>query len=100
MRDPERIPRMLETIGKFWEKHPDLRLGQLMVLMAQYGVEDAKKDSCRSVFYVEDDELIRRLESMKAEQALRRTCRYVYPQDEKTKKSIEGVVDTISRVLK
>jgi len=51
MRDPARIPRMLETIRKVWETHPDLRLGQLLV--------NAMRPSrpCPQVFYFEDDEL-------------------------------------------
>jgi len=31
MRDPARIPRILEAIWKVWERDPDLRLGQLIV---------------------------------------------------------------------
>lgn len=51
MRDPARIPRMLETIRKVWETHPDLRLGQLLV--------NAMRPSRPSpqVFYFEDDKL-------------------------------------------
>ena len=51
MRDPVRIPRMLEAIRKVWEAHPDLRLGQLLV--------NAMLPSRPSpqVFYFEDDKL-------------------------------------------
>ncbi len=34
MRDPARIPRILELVRQYWEKSPDLRLGQLMQQMA------------------------------------------------------------------
>ena len=30
MRDPERIPKILEKIRILWEKNPDWRLGQLL----------------------------------------------------------------------
>ena len=32
MRDPKRIPEMLEAIRDVWEAHPDLRLGQLIMI--------------------------------------------------------------------
>lgn len=31
MRDPARIPRILEALRVEWEKQPDLRLGQLLM---------------------------------------------------------------------
>ena len=34
MRNPERIEPMLEAIGHLWSSMPDLRLGQLMVVLA------------------------------------------------------------------
>jgi len=30
MRDPDRIPRILEKLRRYWERYPDLRLGQLV----------------------------------------------------------------------
>lgn len=30
MRNPERIPEVLEAVEKEWKEHPDLRLGQLL----------------------------------------------------------------------
>jgi len=43
MRNPERIPFVLEEIKKIWEKRPDLRLCQLMWAMgASFEVEDYK----------------------------------------------------------
>ena len=32
MRDIKRIPKMLEAIRDVWEEHPDLRLGQLIMI--------------------------------------------------------------------
>ena len=31
IRDPDRIPRICQEIQKLWAKHPDLRLGQLIM---------------------------------------------------------------------
>lgn len=30
MRDPTRIPRLLDLLGAFWRANPDLRLGQIV----------------------------------------------------------------------
>jgi hypothetical protein len=51
MRDPERIPLVLEEIRKYWKRCPDLRLGQLLWALAG-----------RDPFYMEDDELVRRIQ--------------------------------------
>ena len=32
MRDPERIPKVLEAIREVWERNPNLRLGQIVVI--------------------------------------------------------------------
>lgn len=50
MRDPARIPRILEAIWNVWERDPDLRLGQLIVNAIRpsrpapqiFGFEDSK----------------------------------------------------------
>jgi hypothetical protein len=31
MRDPARIPKVLAALQAYWDKHPDLRLGQIIV---------------------------------------------------------------------
>jgi hypothetical protein len=52
MRDPKRIPRILEKLRLIWEHNPDYRLGQL--------VENFKRDSTlpgAPTFYLEDDEM-------------------------------------------
>lgn len=55
MRDPERIPEVLSEIDKVWRKYPDLRLGQLLVILQGHS-------EFNSVFYMEDDELVRVIE--------------------------------------
>lgn len=50
-RDPDRIPEALDEIRKTWERYPDLRLGQLMVILCGES----------GLFYVEDDDLLDRM---------------------------------------
>ena len=53
MRSVDRIPNILDRLGKIWEKYPDLRLGQLLL-------------NCFSdplLYYIEDDKLVEGLES-------------------------------------
>ena len=51
MRDPSRIPKILNKLRLLWEKYPDLRLGQL--------VENARCSQSVKVdtFNIEDDAL-------------------------------------------
>lgn len=48
MRDINRIDKILEEVGKVWKKHPDLRLGQLLLNVARDPV----------LYYLEDDEIV------------------------------------------
>ena len=50
MRDPARIPRVLDAIKKEWEKEPDLRFGQWFFNTVINEIGDP--------FFIEDDELI------------------------------------------
>lgn len=50
-RNPKRIAEVLDLIEAIWKKHPDLRLGQLILGCA---IEP-------DLFYLEDDELYKRL---------------------------------------
>ncbi len=55
MRDPERIDYILLSLKRVWERNPDLRLGQLIVISAKL------KQQCPEVFSVEDDALLQGL---------------------------------------
>lgn len=57
MRDPKRIDHILNRLKQVWETHPDLRLGQLILNV----VEDP------TLYYIEDDDLIDRLEQTYAD---------------------------------
>ena len=50
MRNPERIPLVLDAVRRYWEQHPDLRLGQIMWIMAE-----------KDPFYFEDDKLFEKI---------------------------------------
>ncbi len=58
MRNPERIPEILDRIRKVWEQHPQLRLGQLLVASFQ------RKTKQNDIFHVEDKELIEMVEEL------------------------------------
>lgn len=51
MRDVKRIPIVLNAIQRYWEKHPDLRLAQIVSNMAFPS----------DPFYLEDDELVKKV---------------------------------------
>lgn len=52
MRDPNRIPEMLQNLQRLWEMCPDLRLGQLISNCQHYGNQNT------DVFNIEDDDLM------------------------------------------
>lgn len=57
MRNPDRIPRILDLIREYWLKHPDLRLGQLLSnASTSMGYTDT--------YYLEDDYLEMCLEQL------------------------------------
>ena len=53
MRDPNRIPQILQEIQEVWEKHPDLRLGQLIGNVFRSD----------SLYYIEDDQFLDRIKT-------------------------------------
>jgi len=61
MRDPARIPRMLDLLRQVWERSPDLRLGQIVssaTMAGGWGQNDP--------FYCEDDVTEKGLRKMAA----------------------------------
>ena len=59
MRDPKRIPVVLDALARYWTANPDLRLGQIVVNMT---IATGREDP----FFIDDenilDELLRRLD--------------------------------------
>jgi hypothetical protein len=53
MKDPTRIPEIVDTITKLWEQCPDLRLGQIIC--------NSLPPDHMDPYYVEDDELLTQL---------------------------------------
>lgn len=56
MRDPSRIPVVIEALWRAWEANPDWRLGQLIFNAAR------PTPPSPTLFYMEDDVLMRRLQ--------------------------------------
>lgn len=57
MRDPERIEPVMKKLENIWKKHPDLRLGQL-ILNAHSFAGDSP------LYYIEDKEFIKKIENV------------------------------------
>ncbi|QSI76641.1 hypothetical protein [Niveibacterium microcysteis] len=57
MRDRKRITAVLDALRQAWERKPDLRLGQLLVIAAQ------PKEPCSELFYIEDHVLLQGIEN-------------------------------------
>lgn len=56
MRDPKRIPIILKQLEDLWMKHPDLRLGQLILnVFSLHNGIDAR------VYNMEDEDFIREI---------------------------------------
>lgn len=56
MRDPDRINTVLEKIRQLWLRDPDMRLGQLLIAAVR------PKDPCPELFYIEESDLIEKLD--------------------------------------
>lgn len=60
MRDPKRIAEVLNELGTYWMNNPDLRLGQIVVIMngkTPTGMRGGSNDP----FNTEDDEMFEAL---------------------------------------
>lgn len=61
MRNPKRIPIILKEIEKYWEKYPDLRLGQIIINLNTLLSENTHETD---LFYLEDERLVEGLKLM------------------------------------
>ncbi len=57
MRDIDRIPSIIARLQRVWQRHPDLRLGQLILNVAE------SNDSAR-IYYASDLDLIVAIEGL------------------------------------
>ena len=57
MRNPDRIPQVLEGIEHIWRQHPDWRLGQLICNLTAWADPDAS-----SPYDIEDETLLVEIE--------------------------------------
>lgn len=55
MRNPNRIPIILNQLEELWKEHPDMRLGQLLVNIV-HNMNQASIE-VYNIFYVEDDKI-------------------------------------------
>ena len=56
MRDLARIERIMNVLSRIWRQNPDLRIGQILVSVAQvYGFTSP------DIFHVEDDDILQAL---------------------------------------
>ena len=55
MRDPKRIPKVLNSIKSHWEKFPDMRLGQLIMNAV---------NNPTMLYYLEDDQLVESINAL------------------------------------
>lgn len=61
MRDPNRIPQVLNALALYWKEHPDLRLGQIISnAQSTHRINNGLADT-QDVFYFEDEDLLKTL---------------------------------------
>lgn len=60
MRDPKRIDDFCDRLKEVWKQVPDWRFGQLMLNV----LGDIQANTGRDVFFIEDPEMIQRLEEL------------------------------------
>lgn len=59
MRPQQRVYRITQKLLKYWEKYPDLRLGQIIV-----NAECKSGAKCNDLFFLEDEELEKGLDKL------------------------------------
>lgn len=65
MRDPERIPQLLNKLKTLWSHYPDMRLCQLLYLIMSTDNHHEKE-----LFFIEDDRLDSAIQKMIKERNL------------------------------
>lgn len=73
MRDPNRIPEVLQLLQQGWEQSPDLRLGQIFENLKRYA-------NIPDLFYIEDSELARIISDYFDLEAIQKNSQNLYVQ--------------------
>lgn len=78
MRDKNRIPKVLNELERVWKENPDLRLGQIIMIATR------PKTPCPSVFFIEDEDILKGIQSIgqksESSQKKRRAYWDIYPE--------------------
>ncbi len=61
MRDPARMPKVLGLLAKVWGRYPDMRLNQLLQMVAAHRAQRLGVEPQVDLFHLEDDALIEQL---------------------------------------
>lgn len=64
MRNPKRRLKVLGLLAEVWEQHPDMRLNQLLQMIAAHRATRLGVEPQVDLFYLEDDGLLEQLQIM------------------------------------
>ncbi len=62
MRNPERMPKILGLLHEVWGQYPDMRLNQLLQMVAAHMAQRLGVEPQVDLFYLEDDALLEQLQ--------------------------------------
>jgi hypothetical protein len=58
MRNPDRIPEILQVLGEVWMKYPDLRLGQIIDNARYFNEDGTLRDDPGAPAFITEDNLM------------------------------------------
>ena len=67
MRNPNRIPKVLQAFEEVWTQYPDIRFWQILPVLQSYVNAVNGQPQNSDLFYLEDDEFLKILEKYKEE---------------------------------
>ena len=101
MRDKNRIPKILNELELIWKDNPDFRLGQIIM------IETRPKNPCPEVFYIEDEDILKGIQSIgqrsKSSEKKRTPYWEIYPEiiriniEEITPELIKQFIDAVRK---
>lgn len=66
MRNPNRIPQVLNRIGRLWQRNPDLRLMQLLSNVMSPRLDPDRVGLVQDPYAIEDDDVLAALDEYEA----------------------------------